>query len=44
LGRRSHRPPPGRRAAIAPAEIAAYRAEQAALLAPIVRASGARVE
>jgi tripartite-type tricarboxylate transporter receptor subunit TctC len=29
---------------IAPAEIAAYRAEQAALLAPIVRASGARVE
>jgi tripartite-type tricarboxylate transporter receptor subunit TctC len=27
-----------------PAEIAAYRAEQAALLAPIVRASGARIE
>jgi tripartite-type tricarboxylate transporter receptor subunit TctC len=28
----------------APAELAAYRAEQAALLAPIVRASGARIE
>lgn len=29
---------------IGPAELAAYRAEQAALLAPIVRASGARIE
>jgi tripartite-type tricarboxylate transporter receptor subunit TctC len=29
---------------IGPAEIAAYRAEQAALLGPVVRASGARVE